>query len=701
MTGGRDELDRARRQAEALAEQVKLLLKTEQRLSATQRALEEQVRRIEIVNELSLSTARSGDAAHVLDRALASLLTAFPHELAVAFVRGDAGLSPTAARDSAGPTSIVNAAPAVSPDLVPSAPLTADDSGAWLAAVDRSLGTATIDPRAPRRVLVLPIGDGAAVLVACTLGAPPSHARPLPGDEDRPFLELLARHMSVALEAVVLRRRTLESETLFQTGFAHASTGMCIVGFDGRLKRANAALCNMLGYGDEELIGLPVAAITHPVDRERSEEVMRRRDPEPAHLELEKRCLRKDGTSFWARVAASRVDPTPHREGYWFAQITDVTARRTLEETERMAIVGRLAAGVAHEINNPLTYVLFELESLERAGLRERAARSVENALAGSKRIARIVRDLKTFARHGDDDTVEAVDLSRVIEVVLAMCNAEIRHRAHVELELEPGTFVRATEARIAQVLLNLVINAAHAIGDGDVKRDTISVRTLVDDADAVVTVSDTGVGIPPEDQRRIFEPFFTTKAPGVGSGLGLSISASIVESYGGSLTVASEVGKGSTFTLRLPRWLAAERVQSPIGQPAFARPGIRLLLVDDEPMVLRALAMMLQPEFDVVTAGGAAAARAELSHDARFDAVVCDLMMPGESGMELFEWLRASRPEVAARTIFVTGGAFTKRAQELVARVENPVLEKPIDLAKLRDAVANVLQGKRRRSAS
>jgi signal transduction histidine kinase len=446
---------------------------------------------------------------------------------------------------------------------------------------------------------------------------------------------------------------------------------------------------------EEQLVGRGVRDLTYAGDRVRTSDVLRssRSDPEYRSFDLEKRYLRADGSAFWARSTGSRVDPTSSRPGYWFVQISDITARRNFEETERLATVGRLAAGVAHEINNPLTYVLFELESLGRTGLTGRPAESVANALSGSKRIARIVRDLKTFSRSGAEETFEAVDLSRVVEVVLEMSTAEVKHRAQIVLRLTSGTLVRATEARIAQVLLNLVINAAHAIGEGNLERDEIEVRTFTDGDWAYVTVRDTGVGIAPDDQRRIFEPFFTTKGAGVGSGLGLSISAAIVESYGGSIAVTSDLGRGSVFTVRLPAYQGEQsvrtKVAAPIVTPAASR--ARVLVVDDEPMVLRAFALSLEADFDVLTAGAAAEAREHISRNGPFDAVVCDLMMPGESGSEFYGWLCAAHPELARRTIFVTGGAFTPRAQALIASVPNAVLEKPFDFQRLRGLIASL----------
>jgi len=253
----------------------------------------------------------------------------------------------------------------------------------------------------------------------------------------------------------------------------------------------------------------------------------------------------------------------------------DVTDRQHLQQrlfiSERMATVGTLAAGVTHEINNPLAYVTGNLHFLEDdlKSLRDRLPSglapslvvamvedmlsSVRDALHGTTQVSAIVQDLKVFSR-AESDGAGPTDLPRVIHGAVKMAGNELRQRAAVVLELESVPPVRGSEGRLSQVLLNLLINAAHAIPEGHPEQNRVTVRCRVlPDGNVEVTISDTGLGMPPDVLARVFEPFFTTKPVGEGSGLGLSICHGIVHALGGSIAAQSTPGKGSRFTLVLP----------------------------------------------------------------------------------------------------------------------------------------------------
>jgi signal transduction histidine kinase len=225
---------------------------------------------------------------------------------------------------------------------------------------------------------------------------------------------------------------------------------------------------------------------------------------------------------------------------------------------DRMATVGTLAASVAHEVSNPMTYVLGNLELLqqrmeknpnESGELRE----WVRAAHAGAQHVARITRDLKGFARQ-DEETVHPIKLKPVVETTLSVASAEIKPKAQLETNYQSVPDVLANEGRLTQVLLNLLVNAAQAIPVGDPQKHCVKVVLRSEDANRVViAISDTGGGISPEHQRRLFQSFFTTKPRGQGTGLGLSISWEIVRNLGGIIRVQSELGKGSTFEVVLP----------------------------------------------------------------------------------------------------------------------------------------------------
>ncbi len=238
------------------------------------------------------------------------------------------------------------------------------------------------------------------------------------------------------------------------------------------------------------------------------------------------------------------------------AVLRDVTAEKLAQMhhvfADRMASLGVLAAGVAHEINNPLGVVVAELDM----ALEDTEGSPVHTGLAlareGADRVRVIVRDLKTLSR-GETDEIDLLDLRRPIESALRMASAETRSRALVVRELAEVPAIAANEARLGQVFLNLIVNAAHAIPRGQVPSNRITVRTWADDAQVYAEVADTGSGMTPEVRARLFTPFFTTKEIGVGSGLGLSVSRSIVTSAGGQIEVDSTLGEGTTFRLVFP----------------------------------------------------------------------------------------------------------------------------------------------------
>ena len=389
--------------------------------------------------------------------------------------------------------------------------------------------------------------------------------------------------------------------------------------------------------------------------------------------------------------------------------------REQLVMSERMASAGTLAAGVAHEINNPLAIAMANLEfvadTLERMseearedergrtrvgdwdgssrlGVLEEPVRDAREALV---RMRDIVRDVKLFSRPHDSKT-DAVDVQRVIDSSSRMAWNEIRHRARLVKDYRPVPPVNANESRLGQVLLNLIVNAAQAMSEGHADRNELRVATRTqDDGRAVVEVSDTGAGIPKENLERIFDPFFTTKAVGVGTGLGLSICHRIVSEIGGQIEVESEVGKGTLFRLILPAARESQSVKAKTLRPTCGHKA-RVLVVDDEPAMGRALQRTLKDHLDVVTLTSAKEALARIGAGERFEVILSDVMMPEVSGMDLYQGIKRIDAEQAQRMIFVTGGAFTVAAREFLDRVPNPRIEKPVEATNLLAIVAGLV---------
>lgn len=475
----------------------------------------------------------------------------------------------------------------------------------------------------------------------------------------------------------------------------------------------NPALVSYLGFEDaSELVGTPTLERIHPDDRAAFAE-----DAQPGAREV--RLLRRDGTPAYAEVVSMMVDYDGAPGLLTFAR--DLTERKQMQvrllQTDRLVSVGTLAAGVAHEINNPLAYLLANLEHIAMRrlpqfaeGLRQleedfpdaksravslrknltEVGEMLEIAREGADRVRTIVRDLKTFSR-GDEERRGPVDVHRVLDASINMAWNEIRHSAQLVREYGDVPLVDANEARLGQVFLNLLVNAAQAIPAGHALENEIRLRTSTDARGAArVEVSDTGTGIQRDAIPRIFDPFYTTKPEGVGTGLGLWICQGIVTGLGGAISVESEIDRGTTFVISLPPREEPEVEGFGPSGPLPASKRGRVLVVDDEPAIARALRDGLGDEHDVVIAASGREALALLLGDApgHFDVILCDVMMPDLDGVELYEALREKRPELAARVVFLTGGAFAAHARDFIARAAVPTLAKPFDIDRVRALV-------------
>jgi signal transduction histidine kinase len=380
-----------------------------------------------------------------------------------------------------------------------------------------------------------------------------------------------------------------------------------------------------------------------------------------------------------------------------------------LAQTDRLTSLGTLAAGVAHEINNPLAYVLLNLgyvgEELPRLlgaddsppSTRNRAEPiadrirevrvAIDHARDGAERIRDIVRSLKTFSRP-ENDTLSPLDVAQVLDATLSMVSNEIRHRGRLVKDYSQTPQVIANEARLGQVFLNLLLNAVQALPEGHSEANEIRI-VLRSSAEGrvLVEVHDNGIGIAPQVRGRIFEPFFTTKPVGIGTGLGLAICHGIVNSLGGTLSVESELGKGSTFRVDLPaagRMIGVTAVASAREVPpaaAATESPRHILVVDDEPIVCFSLERLLSSEGRVVALTSAREALARIESGDRFDIILCDLLMPQIDAPAMYDELLKIAPDQAQRMVFVTGGAFTMRARDFLARVPNTRLSKPFDV--------------------
>lgn len=375
--------------------------------------------------------------------------------------------------------------------------------------------------------------------------------------------------------------------------------------------------------------------------------------------------------------------------------VTDMTAERELQQrlllAERMSAIGTLTASIIHEIKNPLTFVWNHLRTLRKS--RERlpsdAAELLEEAYDGAERIRAISNEIGFLSHGGEGAEVESVNLKRVLDSAIRIAQPEIQHRASIVREYEEGRlYVRGSQTRVSQVFLNLIVNAAQAIEPGDRAQNTITIRARsTEEGRVCVEVQDTGPGISPQLLRRIFDPFVTTKPAGRGTGLGLSISRRIVHSLEGTIDIQSHPGQGTVARVVLPK---AVRTSHSLTVPPPSMSAIRraaggklsILVVDDEPVIARLIQKALV-EHDVTTASDGREAVALMGEHA-YDVILCDLIMPEMTGMDVYRAALQRATPMHDRIVFMTGGAFTQRARDFLESVPNLRIEKPFELGHL-----------------
>jgi signal transduction histidine kinase len=377
------------------------------------------------------------------------------------------------------------------------------------------------------------------------------------------------------------------------------------------------------------------------------------------------------------------------------------------KQVERLASLGRVTAGVGHEINNPLAFILLNvtmaherLRALHKAapeGTKRELAEiedTLADALVGLERIRGIVRTLQSLSKKPDGKW-EAVSVEKALDEALSMARNHIQHRALVTKRFGAVPEVMGNAGALGQVFLNLLINAAQSIPEGGAAHNEISVGTSFDGVDILVEIGDTGHGIPADVLPRIFDPFFTTKSAIEGTGLGLAISQQIIREHGGRLSIESEPGSGTVCSVHLRPAGASERATTlPKIVPLIltgvrsARRG-RVLVIDDELMIGRVVGSVLSAQHDVVAVQNAQEAFDRLDAGERFDLVLCDLVMPNISGPEVHDTFVARWPNLLPRLVFMTGGAFSPEATAFLARTLCPLLYKPFARQDLEELVA------------
>jgi signal transduction histidine kinase/ActR/RegA family two-component response regulator len=498
-------------------------------------------------------------------------------------------------------------------------------------------------------------------------------------------------------------------------GLDHIPTAACRVARDGSLVSSNATARPFLEFGFDARTGvyvpeLPRLFLSEDCEPLAPEDLPWQRAMRNGRAEAGTTLglARPDGSLSWVLVCVAPefcaesassesavltlIDVTGSKEASLALQDADRKLRRTissvsilqdqLARSEHMASLGLMAAGVAHEINNPLSYILSNLSFAAERAIDHESRAALREALEGAGRVRDIVRDLKTLSRMETERNLTAVDPRNCVDTALKLAFDEVRPHAKVQRHFNEVPQVLGDERRLVQILLNLFTNAAQSIAPGAPDDNQISVEVKLADTktEVEIVVTDTGAGISEAHLPKVFEPFFTTKPAGQGTGLGLSICHRLTHAMGGRIQVSSEEGKGSRFSVFLSAATSPRQPDVPLSEPVHAIPrGRRLLIIDDEMLVARAVRRLFDNEFriDIAVDGRSALEKLKATE---YDVVLCDLVMPDISGLDVYRQVRIENEALARRFIFATGGLFSQELSESVKRLSNKIIEKPFD---------------------
>jgi two-component system NtrC family sensor kinase len=551
-----------------------------------------------------------------------------------------------------------------------------------------------------RAVAIVPIARRGERIGAVTVAA--REAREFTA-ADLERIEAMGDLLSVSLENAELVETLRQAEWRFRTLFRAAPDAVFTVLQSGRIREANDAVRDLTGLDPLQLVGRPVVDLVADGDRQKLLNALGATfEGSASRLEVSFQNDSGGRSTPTRRIVAVAMSRLPEADPPSVLIVgRDVTAEREMRvrlmESDRLAAVGELVAGVAHEVNNPLSSIsAFAQLLLRDGGLNASQRESIEVIKSETLRASQVVKDLLAFARRSEPQR-EPLDLNGVVQRTLRLRGYQLTsNKIHVDTHLAPELPPVVGDARqLQQVCLNLVTNAIQAMAATGAP-GTLTITTRRDGPHVVLEMRDTGAGIPETAKAHIFEPFFTTKGEGEGTGLGLSVSYGIVTAHGGTIEVPSTSAAGTTFRVTLPAAGETPLVDD-VGDVAAFSPrspltGIRLLFIDDEPSLRAGVqAFGVLRGFTVLTAANGTEGL-EVARVESLDAVVCDLHMPGMDGQAFHEKLRRERPGLAARTVFITGDVVTTGVR--ASPVRQPVLTKPFALEKLEETLVALMRG-------
>ncbi|MFV9507030.1 MAG: response regulator [Oscillochloridaceae bacterium umkhey_bin13] len=524
-------------------------------------------------------------------------------------------------------------------------------------------------------------------------------------ESDQNLLAALADYAAIAIENARLYEQVKLSEQRYRDLFANAYDLIFTLDTNLAITSMNKVGPQLTGYPLDELTGRALVefavATSWPTAQHALRELLRGGAIQPFELEL----LRQDQEVIYLEVSAQTISNGTGFKGI-HCIARNLTERRRLEQqliqSEKLSAIGQLVAGVAHELNNPLTSVSGYAQLLLRnTGLLGDARLDVEQIYAQAERAAKIVQNLLIFAREHKPERHQ-VNLNEVLRSALALQSYQLKvDNIAVVQELDPNLPTTSADPhQLQQVFLNLITNARHAMNEHG-GPGTLTLRTSLGPTptgrEAIrVEIVDTGVGIPEQHLQKIFNPFYTTKPVGQGTGLGLSICFGIVQEHDGQIWAESQLGVGTRVSVALPVRVQVELAEPELATPPATtdtKPVLKALVVDDEEPLVKLMARQLQDlGHEAVVATSGAAGLAILEHE-RFDLVFCDVRMPGMSGFEFAQALRERDPNLADQLIFISGDTISPATRNALEQSGNLFLPKPFAIEQLEAIIANLRQ--------
>jgi len=529
-----------------------------------------------------------------------------------------------------------------------------------------------------------------------------------PGALIATFLFIVRRAAIMRVHALTLeadRKRIVAEEALGGARRARADLQQLVerapdavlILVDNTIRYANQNFLDCLRLDESKVVGVDLSTLTYAgslEDHGTSRLSFRRADGETVILEFsEATNIEQEGAEAQLRIGRD-------------VSAADSDLQAKLQLSDRMAAIGVLALGVAHEINNPLAYVLGNLSAIEDESEKfahhmspetsDEFAELITDALHGARRVATIVKDLSSIAR--TEETNMEADVPAALDSSIRIAQPHLTHNSQLIVEIADVQPAACNQARLSQIFLNLIINAAQSLEENKKNSITIRCKEEAFPPRIVVEIEDTGSGMNADTQRRLFEPFYTTKAVGQGTGLGLYFCMNEIEKVGGELSFTSEEGVGTCFTIRLPLF-ASKGKRAATSPKAHTSRGLQILVIDDDPMVCKALERLLRGnETTVVSDANQGLA---LLIDEHFDVIFCDMMMPGMTGDLLYAKAAAALPGVGEKFIFITGGAFTPETEQFLDSVPGQVVLKPFGRNSLQAALQRRSLGTERAEAA